>query len=167
MNAARAEAPRDLPHLDVCAMQQAQRGVLGRKRPCGCGSGERYTHCHFDADREEVRDRPKMSAILERVAEPMGFHDCRTVNEAEGVILAAAMVWNASRLPLAEGYEALEPLVGMLAEADAPQAAVDLVGEMLEVAHGFPDDERIVTSTRVVDDRPRGWTILAASIDRR
>jgi hypothetical protein len=25
---------------------------LGRNEPCWCGSGKKYKHCHFDADRE-------------------------------------------------------------------------------------------------------------------
>ena len=25
---------------------------MGRNEPCWCGSGKKYKHCHFDADRE-------------------------------------------------------------------------------------------------------------------
>lgn len=162
MNPARAEAPRALLHLDVRALEQAKRGSLGRKHPCWCGSGRRYKHCHYETDQAEVRDRPKMSAILDEMVEAVGGMDqCQSHDEAEGLVLFAALVWNATRLDDAACDAALKVL---LDRAEDPVETREIVDAMMDVAYLWPDDHRIVAHATVEREPGGGRRIVAMSL---
>lgn len=163
MDAVRAEHPRALP-IDYRALRQAMRGRLGRKHPCWCGSGKRYKNCHFGADEAELRDRPKMSEILDDMVDAAGGLElCSSREEAEVLIVFASLVWNATRLE--DDAECDEVLDSFL--RGAPAGLREVADQMMDVAYSWPFDRRFVAKASVLDDPPGGWEIVAATVDMR
>jgi hypothetical protein len=132
---------------------------LGRNASCWCGSGVKYKRCHWDAD-QRTRHLPKMSEILEEIAEPLIVTGGRQPKATRAALDLAAIAWNLSRLAEPTRSDAVQDALGRLATS----GGLDLVlADLIDHADLWPDDPRCVVRVGIAEQPDGSWQILAAS----